>query len=457
MLQYITLSELNGLIGATLQEVFSQPIWVVAEVARVNPSSARHTYLELVEKSGNQTLAQSRAVVWASNAHLITSFQRETGQQFKAGVQALLCVQVNYHSVYGLSLNILDIDSSYTLGELARRKREIIEKLENENLVQLNRMLQLPVVPQRLAVITSPSAAGWEDFQSRLTNNVFGYSFHITLFPAVVQGDGAEASILNAFAQIAARHTDFDCLLLLRGGGGVVDLSCFDSYLLGKAIALSPLPVITGIGHDRDTSVCDMVAYMRAETPTAAAEILINRIHNFDAQLNELTERVARVTTRLIEYMQREIMQISDRLEHLVQVRKQQMETEFHRMHQRLSTGVWKNVQSHFNQITAICTRLDLRSHGVLDSNRQSLNHLQIEFLTNVKCSLERSFQSLEFMNKTIVLRDPAALLKQGFSITRLNGKAIKTIGHLNHGDKIETTVFQGKILSTVEEVKDEQ
>ena len=251
-MEAITLLELNGRVKSTLQFEMPDAYWVQAEISSISPSGQGHCYLELVQKdaTGRNFLAKAKANIWRGTwLKLKSYFEAETGETLKVGMKVLLQVTVTFHEVYGYSLVVQDIDPTYTMGDMARRRKEILEQLAKDGVIGLNQELEIPVLPNRIAVISSPTAAGWGDFRDQLANNIYGFRFYVKLFPALMQGDDVERSVIAALDAIAARSEDFDLVVIIRGGGAVSELSCFDSYNLAYNIANFPLPVITGIGH----------------------------------------------------------------------------------------------------------------------------------------------------------------------------------------------------------------
>ncbi len=449
---FCSLSELNQEIFEVIQECFEEPLWVVAEVAKVTANYSGHTYLDLVERKGSDTLAQAKATIWRSSSHILKDYQRETGETLKAGMQVLVLARVDYHPVYGLSLNIQRIDSRYTLGEMARKRQEVIDRLTAEGLINLNRDLIFPSVPLRVAVITSATAAGWEDFQSRLRTNAYGYSFTMTLFPASVQGDGAEASIVSAMQQAFEMLECFDVLVILRGGGGVVDLSCFDSYGIASAIAICPLPVITGIGHERDTSVADLVAYWRADTPTAAAEYLIDKVNDFDLKLSDLTEKVASLSSEITLRAREQLSLTVGNLASLTAARlnlAHAIVTD--RMH-GVSTAVLTRTSADRGHLEELATRLRLQTADAVKSPSRKVQELSNRLMRSASLKLERSTVELDRHEAAVRYHNPQEVLRRGYTITRVNGRVVRSISNVQESDRIDTTVADGRILSVVEE-----
>jgi len=449
---HLRLSELNLTIKSVLEANFERPIWVVAEVAKVNSNYSGHTYIDLVEKRGAETLAQAKSTVWRSNNRILTEYARVTGAPLRAGMQILLQVRVDYHPSYGLSLNIQQIDTSYTLGEMARKRQEVLDRLSAEGLLERNCSLPMVVLPQRVAVISSATAAGWEDFRARLEDNPYGYYFELTLFTATMQGDGAEASVIAALEQIRNRADAFDVITILRGGGGVVDLSCFDSYGIAHAIAISQMPVITGIGHERDTSVADIVAHHRADTPTAAAEYLIGVVYEFDSVLTNLTESLAMATNARINSHTVELADLVSGVVTMSSERLKVANSQFGDLVYRAYVRVRQDTSRHHQAVTALATRISLRSGDYTRSQTGQLREVEQRFGGRLLLRLERADVVLNSLEANVRLRDPANILRRGFSITRVGGQSVQAIDDVPVGAQIETTFAFGKIVSRVEE-----
>ena len=289
-----TLSELTGAVRDTLEATFPETYWVRAETSdvRVNAASG-HCYLEFIEKNPktNQLVAKARGSIWAKVFRMLKPyFEMETGQTFTSGLKVLVKVTIEFHELYGFSLNVVDIDPTYTIGDMARKRQEIIRQLQADGVFTLNKELTFPDFPTRIAVITSPTAAGYEDFLNQLLHNQAGYPFYPKLFPALMQGEKTEESVIAALERIDACREYFDVVVIIRGGGATSDLNSFDSYLLAAHCAQFPLPIITGIGHERDDTIVDLVAHTRLKTPTAVAAFLIHCLDQQAATLNDLEE-----------------------------------------------------------------------------------------------------------------------------------------------------------------------
>ena len=313
MKQY-SLLELCEWIQEVVENELPDRYWVRAEIASM--SVRGHCYMELVEKSENGILAaKMRATCWSNVYALLSAyFAQETGQSLHVGLQVLLEVSVEYHAVYGLSLNVWSIDPTYTLGDLAKQRQATIRQLTEDGVMELQRALEVPSLPRRVAVISSADAAGYGDFCDQLKHNRFGFAFVTQLYPAVVQGDTAARSIINALGAIAAQEEEWDVVVIIRGGGASTDLSCFDDYMLASHCAQFPLPIIAGIGHTRDVSVVDMVVHSSVKTPTAAAEWLIGRVAEQVEYLNLLLVRLQRATQGIVNRQQNRLMLYEQRI-----------------------------------------------------------------------------------------------------------------------------------------------
>jgi exodeoxyribonuclease VII large subunit len=313
-----SLSELNGLVKDTIKIAFPQTYWLRAETSdvRVNASSG-HCYLEFVEKdsTGNSIIAKARGSIWAKTFWKVKAyFEQTTGQSFASGIKVMVKVSIEFHELYGYSLNVVDIDPTYTLGDMARKRLEIIERLKTEGVFTLNKELTFPTLPKRIALITSPTAAGYEDFLNQLNNNKSGYVFSVKLFPAIMQGDRTESSIITALEQVYDEEDKFDVVAIIRGGGATSELSCFDSYMLAAHCAQFPLPIITGIGHERDESIVDMVANTRMKTPTAVAEFLINKMDEAWETVSSLSDLLTKRVKDTISTEENLLKLLSSRL-----------------------------------------------------------------------------------------------------------------------------------------------
>lgn len=309
----ITLYSLNNLVRNAVADAMPSRYWVTGELSEVRETAAGHCYIELVQRdeATDETVAKARGTVWSRIYSLLRPyFLEQTGQPFAAGLKVLLQVTVSFHELYGYSLDVCDIEPSYTIGDIARRRQLIIKRLTDEGVIGLNKELDLPLLPQRIAVISSATAAGYGDFCDQLLGNRYGFVFYPHLFPAPMQGSAAEQGIIEALNSIASNIDLWDAVVIIRGGGATSDLGCFDTYDLANNCAQFPLPIITGIGHLRDENLLDIVAHTSAKTPTAAAELFIHAMLANEATLTELQEGIAAAITGRIESEKRGIEQL---------------------------------------------------------------------------------------------------------------------------------------------------
>lgn len=406
----ITLLQLNERVTATLAATPSLTgVWVTAETSDVR-SSGGHCYMELIDKdpATGRARARLRATIWAARfARLNEVFRAATGSGITSDIKVMVCLSVSFHPIYGLSANITDIDPTYTVGDLLRRRREMIERLTAEGIIEQNRRLQWPAVPARIAVISARTAAGYGDFINQLYSNRYNLRFTTRLFPALMQGDGAPRSIVAALEAIAADSVDYDCVVIIRGGGATGDLAAFDDYVLAANIALFPLPVVIGIGHERDITLLDYVANMRVKTPTAAAEWLIGRGADALARLQTIATDIVGAATAAVGSAHRRLDFIAGQLP-------------------ALTTGIIEK--------------------GRLRTGRQVADSI-VQSVTNI---LARQGDRLKALGTLLDTLSPQATLRRGFSITRLDGHAVADPAQIPDGAVITTTLAQGTITSTV-------
>lgn len=408
-MEALSLYDLNALVRRSLEQCLPDEYWVQAELSDVRTNSTGHCYLEFIQKDprSNNLIAKARGTIWANVYRLLKPyFEESTGQAFVSGIKVLVQVTVSFHELYGYSLTVQDIDPTYTLGDMARWRREILKQLEEEGVLTLNKELEMPVLPQRIAVVSSPTAAGYGDFCHQLKNNSRGFFFHTELFPALMQGDRVEESVLSALDAILNRQEDFDAVVIIRGGGATSDLSGFDTYLLAAACAQFPLPIITGIGHERDDTVLDSVAHTRVKTPTAAAEYLINCM---DLAADELEVLISQLHES-----------VRSRL------------TEEHR-----------KLISYRNRIPSAVVRRVSDAKLALLTTRKDIS-LAVQTL------LSRQRHRLELLQQRLADASPEKMLARGYSITLKDGKVVKNGDVLQLNDEIVTRLYQGEIVSIV-------
>lgn len=316
----LSLLDLNALVRQGIEACLPDSYWVQAELSDVRSNASGHCYLEFIQKDEHSgaMLAKARGIIWSSMFNLLKPyFEETTGEPFRSGLKVLVEVTVGFHELYGYSLTVQNIDPTYTLGDMVKRKAEIIKQLEKEGVLTLNKELDLPLLTQRVAVISSATAAGYEDFCEQLFNNSWGIPFYAELFPALMQGEQVEPTILAALDQILDRQDEFDVVVIIRGGGATSDLSGFDTYLLAAACAQFPMPIITGIGHERDDTVLDVVAHTRVKTPTAAAEFLLGRMVELISTLDNLRSRLQQAVQSSLKKEADYLMQLQKQIPQL--------------------------------------------------------------------------------------------------------------------------------------------
>lgn len=407
--QALSLYELNGLVKQSIRNSMSETYWVQAELSDVRSNYSGHCYLEFIQKdaSGNNLIAKARGTIWSNIYKMLKPyFEQETGQTFTSGIKVLVRVSVEFHELYGYSLTVLDIDPVYTVGDMEKKRRKILRQLKEEGVIDLNKELEMPLLPQRVAVISSATAAGYGDFCNQLMNNPRGYGFHIELFSAIMQGDQVEESIIASLNAIYDRLDEFDVIVIIRGGGATSDLSGFDTYELAANCAQFPLPIITGIGHERDDTVIDLVVHTRVKTPTAAAAFLI-------ACMDKVADRLENLSSRLQQGVQNRILWEYHRIENLKQ---------------RVPNAVYKRINNAKYSLLSMRKDLQMVAQQYLSVRRHRLELLQ------------------QRLNDAL----PEKQLARGFSIALKNGKVVKDASCLQEGDTLITLFHQGKVESII-------
>ncbi|MBR3390545.1 MAG: exodeoxyribonuclease VII large subunit [Prevotella sp.] len=426
----LSLFELNSLVREAIEEYVTDEYWVEAELASAHESGG-HCYMELIQKEdgSNTPIARASARCWRSTwALLKPHFERETGQTLRGGLKVLLQVYPQFHENFGFSWIVTDIDPTYTLGDMARRRQEIIRRLKEEGVFDLNKELELPLFAQHIAVISSDSAAGYGDFCKQLSENKQGFKFAVELFSAVMQGEQVEQTVITALNEINERREDFDCVVIIRGGGSTSDLSGFDTLALAENVANFPLAVITGIGHDRDESVLDMVSHTRVKTPTAAAAFLIEHLQDVYSLIVEAEEDVIRCVT---DRLQKERL----RIDRLIELLPKQLAAFLTAQHARLGRLI-----ELLPRQTAAC----------LTGQRGNLDLLAATMRSVLERRMLQENHRMEMLEHRADAVNPEKLLQRGYSITRSNGRVVRSPEQLKAGDEIETTMEKGTIKSVV-------
>ena len=405
---HYNLRQLNLLVRAAIEDALPTEYWVEAELSECREHSG-HCYMELIEKDecNNTPIARASAKCWRQTWQVVRPcFERTTGQPLRAGLKVLLKVYAQFHEAYGFSWIVSDIDPTFTLGDMARRRQEIIRQLKEEGVFDLQRELRIPLFAQRIAVISAPSAAGYGDFCRQLEENSYGFRFSVRLFPAVMQGEQVEQSVIAALDAIYSSQGGFDCVVIIRGGGAAADLSGFDTLALAENVAQFPLPIITGIGHDRDESILDMVSHTRVKTPTAAAAFLIDN-------LRAILDRITQAETFISRYVN-------------------------------------ERIRSQQQRIDQLATLIPALAQRTLSDQRHRIEQLESRLPIAIERRLTEQKHRLERIALQLQGFDPQILLSRGYSITLHQGKAVRDPRQLKDGDEIETRVEKGTFRSTV-------
>ncbi len=407
-----SLLEVSKSIQKTLAERYKSLYWIKAEMNKLNHyTHSGHCYPELVEKQDGKIVAEIRSTLWKADfTRINNNFLKIAQEPLREGITMLFQASISYDPMYGLSLRIVDIDPTFTLGELEKEKLDSIRKLKEEGIYEANKSVPFPTLPKRLAIVSVETSKGLSDFYKIINQNPWGYRLECTLFPALLQGDKSIPSIINQLAIIADKIAEFDVVAIIRGGGGEVGLSSYNNYLLARAIAIFPIPVLTGIGHSTNYTVSEMVAYKNAITPSELADFLIQKFHNFSVPIDKATESIQQlISTRFKEER---------------------------------------------NTLAQTATHIQWIGKRELQTARTNIQQIQHELAALIKLCFYEHKTALAHTERIIQLSDPRRLLKQGFSITKVNGKLLQSIDQISPGDLIQTMVEDGEITSTVTDKK---
>lgn len=449
MKDYISLSDLNIKIKEKIENNFFETFRITAEISELRENKG-NAYLELSEKSETDIiLAKARATIWARTYGMLKSyFESSTGHKLEAGLKVLIVVQVVFHEVYGFSLNVIDIDPTYTIGEIERKRLFIIKRLEEEGVMDMNKELDFPSVPQRIAVISSETAAGFGDFQNQL--QISPFKFVIKLFSAAMQGEETENSVVEALENIFEEEENFDLAVIIRGGGSKSDLAWFDSYKIAVNIAQFPLPVLTGIGHERDRSISDLTAHIALNTPTAVAEFLVEKNSEFYSYLDSLTSNFYNLIEGVISDNNLRLSELSNNFKFLITKIISEKKNEINLL-QLNSENIIKQKIYKYNFLLRKYPEKLLDSISYLLNKKQQKTELyNLRIRNSVKTFFEKEKHSLAMFEQTNNLSDPGHILKSGFSYTLKNGKLVKSVKETKKGDLIRTVLFDGIINSEV-------
>ncbi len=426
----ITLREFNNRIKRLLNNPAVCNCWICADLSDVNVRGG-HCYLELLEKDERTgaTVAKMRGIIWANRfAYLRQKFLQVTGQDLRSGMKVMLEVSVNYHEQYGISLIITDIDPSYTLGDMERLRREILTRLKAEGIIDMNKQLEFPVVPQRIAIVSAAGAAGYGDFMNQLHNNAYGLQFYTCLFPAVMQGKETVASVTAALDRINSHIDLFDCVVIIRGGGSTSDLNSFDDYNLAANVAQFPLPVVVGIGHERDVTILDYVACRRVKTPTAAAELLIGCGVEALAHIDELREAIVSTAREYITEARRQVQYLSGTIP-------------------LIAGNIVERNRARLQHIMQI---VPLTAQSRIAQGNERLQFFLKQMQQASAQTIMREKMRLTAIYEKVQILSPQNTLRRGYSLTTVNGHAVTDASQLAAGDTITTHLANGTVTSTI-------
>jgi exodeoxyribonuclease VII large subunit len=453
MTEKLSLSELQLIIRDSLYMALPDTYWVIAEISEIKENSTGHCYLELIEKHPDEKNVRARikAIIWSKRYGFLKSFfENITGETLKEGLNILVKTKVEYHELYGLSLIITDIDPSFTIGELAMKRQLIIKRLEQEGVFTMNKELDIPSVPQRIAVISSKNAAGYSDFIKQLTGNSFGYIFYTALIESAMQGVETESAVINALDRIANNSHLFDLVVIIRGGGSQSDLSWFDNYNIAFHVTQFPLPVITGIGHEKDLSVTDMVANTSLKTPTAVADFIVNIVSEAEGHVIELSSEMKDLAGEIIEQNRRRIESSGLRLLPLARIMLANFKDKLsHRIIDIINTGKEYTFRAGLipvNHKSKLLSAVKIFSTGKVSSLERTRQNIISGTLTLINKNNVR----LEGLGNTLNMLKPENVLQRGYTLTTVNGKFLKKSDQVKIDDIIDTQFIDGTVKSKV-------
>ena len=441
-----TLTQVGQSIQSMIERTYKYPYYIKAEMVKLNLyARTGHCYPELVEKDGQRVKAQMRAVIWADQyARINQRFIQITGEPMKDGITILCLATIQYSPQYGLALHIQDIEPTFTLGEMARIRLETIARLKKEGVFDANKRTKMPLLPKRVAVISIETSKGYSDFTITLNGNAAGYRFETTLFPSLLQGEKAIGTMLEQLDRIEQRKDDFDCVAIIRGGGGDVGLGCYDNYELARRVATFPLPILSGIGHSTNETITESVSYANKITPTEVAYFLIGRFTDFDNKVIEYQNFITNQTLTILQEAKERTAQYESRLQ-IVGSRMLSRETSrLHELQNLLQLSGRKLLDTHRQLLNDAAITVRDFARDTVGSGQSQLELLQSKMRLYAKQHLENRRTELSHYSEKLELLAPANILRRGFSITRHNGKAVSNATDLRPGDTVETTFMEG-------------
>lgn len=446
-----TLKQVVSSIRKTIEERYQQLYWVKVEMHKLNRFASGHCFPELLQKEDGRIVAQISGTIWSHQYERINKrFIEVVKEPLKEDTTLLMQVKVSFHETYGMSLQIMDIDPNYALGELQRERQETLKKLQKEGLINANQNLDFPLLPKRVAIISADSSKGLSDFMQVIEANDWGYNFFTMLFPAYLQGDNASSSIIKQLNAIKRVRQHFDIVVIVRGGGGEVGLSCYNEFELCKAIASFPLPVLTGIGHSTNLTVAEMISFRNAITPTELGDFLIQAFHNFSTPVNDAIKSIKLNTKNSLSEAKAMFGSTSQSFKHLT---KQYLTNTNHILLQqgrKLKTEVRENLYFNRNKVLRLQQESISSSKYGIKQEHELIARIEKNIPVLSKQTLSKNTLELDQMIRSIKLMDPSNVLKRGYSITTINGKTISDSNPAKNGDEIMTKTSTFKLVSTV-------
>ncbi|MDX2360700.1 MAG: exodeoxyribonuclease VII large subunit [Crocinitomicaceae bacterium] len=454
--QIFTLRQVVSSIRKTIEERYNREYWVKAEMHKLGQTRSGHCYPELVQKEDGKIVAEMRGTIWAHQFERINErFIKVVKEPLKEDTTLLMKVKVSFHEIYGMSLQILDIDPNYALGELQRERTETLKRLQKDGLLDANQKVAFPMLPKRVAVISAESSKGLSDFMQVIEQNTWNYTFFTMLFPATLQGDQAEHTIIAQLEKIKRVRDHFDIVVIVRGGGGEVGMSCYNNYNLCKAIASFPLPVLTGIGHSTNLTVAEMISFRNAITPTELGEFLIQAFHNFSVPLKDAAKSIRVHTKNLLDQERSLFSQASQGFKHSTQHYLTSNNHSLVNLGKSLKSSVHDSLHHRRERLGRIAQQSTGATKIVFQKHHSLLDQTLRELPIHGKTILKDARVNLENIEQSIRLMNPKNVLLRGYSITTINGKSVSEQNDIEVGDEILTKTADFDLTSTVKSKKD--
>ncbi len=443
----ISLQELQSGIKEALQFNFSDYVWVHAELNEVNIARNGHCYIELIEKQNNQIVAKTRATIWNFTFRMLKPyFESATGYEFTSGIKVSLKAIVEFHEVYGLSLNIKDIDPNFTVGDVELQKRRIINQLDDDGILDMNAELGLPLVIQNIAVISSPTAAGYGDWKNQIDQNIQGFRFNYKLFEAKMQGQDTGASVISALDKIYEKEALFDAVVIIRGGGSKMDLAGFDDYDLAANLAQFPLPIITGIGHERDESIADIVAHTSLKTPTAVADFLIDNLASFEEKINRTSNNIVNLAKEMLEGHNHELeMAIQNLHQNTKFTLKRNNDILYHSTKQILRETHSYNIFAQ-EKLNHFSEKLSYESLRIIRRRKEYIKEIQVPIPQKISAIVLRQERRINHLNQLNNALNPKHVIERGFAIIEQANKIVSSIKKIQKDQEIKIIMKDGEI-----------